>query len=171
MRQWNRPRLRVAVLLLALAGLLLVVLSGCDPQADATAIQQASSAPTSSVGGGGTARGGSCKGHMSLDQIAQLASSAGFSGRDLVIAVAITQPESGGCPGIVQQGEPWAHTGWGLWQITPGDSSLLDPQANATAAYAKYRGAGGFSPWTTYTDGAYRTYMAAAAQAVAGLNG
>lgn len=170
MRQWNRPGLRAAVLLLALAGLL-VVLSGCDPQADATALQQASSAPTPSAGGGGTVPGGSCKDHMTMDQIAQLASSVGFSGQDLVIAVAITQPESGGCPSIVQQGEPWADTGWGLWQITPGDSSLLDPQANATAAYAKYRAAGGFTPWTTYTDGAYRTYMGAAAQAVASLKG
>jgi phage-related protein len=83
------------------------------------------------------------------------------------IAAAITGAESGFNPKAVQQGQPYATTGWGLWQITPGDSEpqfginqqLLTGFTNAEAAVAKYRGAGGFSPWTTYEDGAYLKFM------------
>lgn len=67
----------------------------------------------------------------------------------------------GGQPGAIQQGEAYDgpgsnKTGWGLWQITPGNSvpsagidyELLDPLTNAKAAVAKYNAAGGFAPWT-----------------------
>jgi hypothetical protein len=77
------------------------------------------------------------------------------------VAAAIAMAESGG-RNVMQQGQPWATTGWGLWQITPGNSSLLNPQLNAIAAVAKYRGAGNsFSPWTTFNDGAFRRFMGA----------
>jgi len=64
-------------------------------------------------------------------------------------------------------------TGWGLWQITPGDSepqaginsALLNPHNNAIAAVAKYRGSGGFSPWTTFEDGLYIPYLLGGIQA------
>lgn len=79
---------------------------------------------------------------------------------------AIASAESGLQPGVVQQGQPYATTGWGLWQITPGDSepqigtdkALLSPLTNAKAAVAKYN-SGGLSQWTTYTSGAYRQYL------------
>lgn len=80
-------------------------------------------------------------------------------------AAAITYPESGANPDSIQAGQPYATTGWGLWQITPGNSvpnvatdrGLLQPFANARAAVAKYKAAGNsFSPWTTYTSGKYR---------------
>lgn len=63
----------------------------------------------------------------------------------------ITVAESGSNPGAIQQGQPYATTGWGLWQITPGNSEsqvnaidyqLLDPFANAQAAVTKFRGQG-----------------------------
>ena len=66
-------------------------------------------------------------------------------------------------PGIIQSGQPYSTTGWGLWQITPGNSEsqfgqdyqLLDPWNNAEAADAKYKGAGNRScPGTTYNNGA-----------------
>jgi hypothetical protein len=84
-----------------------------------------------------------------------------------LIAEAITGAESAFEPGIIQPGEPYSTTGWGLWQITPGNSvpaygedyQLLDPWNNAEAAVAKYDAAGGFSPWTTYDDGAYESFM------------
>lgn len=84
------------------------------------------------------------------------------------IAAAITVPESGSDPREIQQGQPYPTTGWGSWQITPGnsepqcgtDSQLLNWRANACAAVAKYRAAGdSFTPWTTYNDGAYRQFV------------
>jgi hypothetical protein len=95
---------------------------------------------------------------MTDQEIAQYAYNAGFRGHDLAVAVAITHPESSGNPnarGSVTSSDPG---GWGLWQITPGNSALLDPQANANAAFAKYRNRG-FQPWTTYNNGAYSQYM------------
>jgi hypothetical protein len=88
----------------------------------------------------------------------------GPSGADAQIAAAITGCESSYLPGIIQLGEPYSTTGWGLWQITPGNSvpsefgsdyQLLDPWNNAEAAVWKFNQAGGFSPWTTYVDGCY----------------
>ena len=84
------------------------------------------------------------------------------------IAAAITGAESSFEPGAIQQGQPYGTTGWGLWQITPGDSEsqfcedfqILDPWNSAESAVAKYVGAGDtFEPWTTYTDGAYLHYL------------
>jgi hypothetical protein len=83
-------------------------------------------------------------------------------------AEAITGAESSFEPGIIQAGQPYSTTGWGLWQITPGDSipgtygqdyQLLDPWNNAEGAVNKYDAAGGFTPWTTYVDGAYKNYL------------
>lgn len=79
---------------------------------------------------------------------------------------AIATAESGGQPQCVQAGEDYANTGWGLWQITPGDSvpavgtnqALLNPVTNARAAVAKYR-AQGLEAWTTYTSGRYQAFM------------
>lgn len=84
------------------------------------------------------------------------------------IAAAITYPESSANPNSIQAGQPYDTTGWGLWQITPGNSeptigvdrALLNPLTNAQAAVAKYKQAGNsFRPWTTYNNGAYRRYL------------
>lgn len=84
------------------------------------------------------------------------------------IAGAITGAESGFRANAVQQGQPYATTGWGPWQITPGNSEpqygtdygLLNWRSNALAAVAKFRQAGGsFSPWTTFGSGAYLQFM------------
>lgn len=83
---------------------------------------------------------------------------------------AIAMAESGGNAASVQKGQPYATTGWGLWQITPGnsypnlgtDKALLDPNTNAKAAVAKFKSQG-LGAWTTYTSGAYKSYMAGAA--------
>lgn len=104
----------------------------------------------------------------SAAQIYAWAIAAGFPPAAAVIATAITYPESGGHPGVVQSGQPYSTTGWGLWQITPGnsvpsvgvDNALLDGATNARAAYAKYKAAGSsFRPWTTYTSGAYKNFL------------
>lgn len=79
---------------------------------------------------------------------------------------AVALAESSGIPTNIQQGQPYATTGWGLWQITPGnsepqfgtDQQLLNPLNNAKAAVAKYR-AQGLGAWTTYTSGAYAAFL------------
>lgn len=111
---------------------------------------------------------------LSWVDVYKVARQAGFSPAAAVIATAITQPEADRMPGIQQSGQPYSKTGWGLWQITPGnsvpsvgtDDQLLDPLTNARAAYAKYHAAGDtFRPWTTYTNGAYKAWIAAASAA------
>ena len=93
----------------------------------------------------------------------------GPGGQVAHIAAAITGAESNFTPNAVQKGQPYATTGWGLWQITPGnsvpqfgtDSQLLNPHINAEAAVFKYESGGGsFAPWTTYGSGAYEKFMA-----------
>lgn len=115
---------------------------------------------------------------MSWVDVYKVARQAGFSPAAAVIATAITQPEADRMPGIQQSGQPYRTTGWGLWQITPGnsvpsvgvDNALLDPLTNARAAYAKYHAAGDrFTPWTTYTSGAYKASLAAASSAAASV--
>lgn len=112
-------------------------------------------------------------------ELAQAGYDAGFRGSDLGILVAIAHPESGGCD-VIQQGQPYETTGWGVWQITPGnsvpqvgiDGQLLDLGTNARAAWVKYSDAGhSFSPWTTYEDGLYAQYLGDALNAVNQING
>lgn len=59
---------------------------------------------------------------------------------------------------VRQRGQPLRRTGWGIWQITPGNRSLLDPQRNARAAVRKETELG-LGAWTTYTSGAYRDFL------------
>lgn len=93
---------------------------------------------------------------------------AGFPPSDAVIATAITMPESSANADAIQQNVPYHLQGWGLWQITPGNSvpsvgidyQLLNPATNARAAFLKYVGDGWrFGPWTTFWDGAYLRWM------------
>ena len=99
--------------------------------------------------------------------IAGVASNAGFSGSDLVTAVAIAYAESSGNPNAEgdkdSEGNP---TSIGLWQIhftvhpQFDQQSLYDPQYNANAAFSIYQAAGNsFSPWTTFGSGAYGKYL------------
>lgn len=111
---------------------------------------------------------------LSWAQVAALAILGGFPPGDAVIAVSVTEPESARIQNNVQQGQPYATTGWGLWQITPGDSvpqfginnAMLNGENNAKAAHFKWREAGGFTPWTTWVNGLNRPYLPAAQSAV-----
>jgi hypothetical protein len=135
------------------------VLASLD-KAVASATAAAIAAAATTFGGG--------LGRASLRQIENWWIGAGGPGGGTAhVAAAITGAESGFNPRIVQQGQPYATTGWGLWQITPGnsvpsvgiDQQLLNGPTNARAAVAKYRAAGGFSPWTTFESGAYLRFM------------
>ena len=98
-------------------------------------------------------------------------------------AAAITGAESSFEPGIIQQGVDYCgagadRAGWGLWQITCGNSvpsygtdfQILDPWNNAEAAVSKYNadvaaGDNGFDPWSTYATGAYQNFLQSTAPA------
>ncbi len=87
---------------------------------------------------------------LSLHTIAQLWIGAGGPKDWAYTMAGITIFESGSDPSSVQQGVPYSVKGWGLWQITPGDSEpqcgtdaqLLVPRRNACAAVAKFRSQG-----------------------------
>jgi hypothetical protein len=108
-------------------------------------------------------------------QLAALLRKAGVPAGDAAILVATAHPESGAAD-VIQQGQPYDETGWGIWQITPGnsepqygtDDALLAPQANAYAAAAKLRSQG-LDAWSTVTSGAYKPFLGAAEQAVASV--
>lgn len=102
-------------------------------------------------------------------------STGGFT--DPQIAAAIAGAESSFLPGNIQPGVDYCdagsdRAGWGLWQITCGNSvsqfgtdfQLLDPWNNAEAAVFKCEadiaiGDNCFDPWTTYTSGTYASFL------------
>lgn len=148
--------------------------------ADASAAGAAIRAKVSALKAAQARTYGGGLGSASLRQIENWWIGAGGPGGGTAhIAAAITGAESGFNPKAIQQGQPYATTGWGLWQITPGDSEpqagidaqLLTGPSNAIAAVAKYRGAGGFSPWTTFMDGAYLQFMGGTGAGGSSVNG
>ncbi len=108
-------------------------------------------------------------GALPLAEVARAAYGAGFRGGDLVIAVALVPPESGGVP-LVRNGVGAS----GLWQVLESAHPDLfarfdwrDPAGNAAMAFAVFSRSGGFSPWVTFRDGAYLAHVADAQAAVA----
>jgi Lysozyme like domain len=109
------------------------------------------------------------KSQLSFSQVENYWIMAGGPAAVAPIMAAISTAESGRDANAIQQGQPYATTGWGLWQITPGDSEpqigtneqLLNPLTNARAAVAKYNSQG-LGAWTTYTSGIYERYLGGA---------
>ena len=100
---------------------------------------------------------------------AAVAAEAGWAGENLVTAVAVAGAESGYDPGADNP----ASTATGLWQVLASHGfpvDLTDPLDNAMAAHALWDRAGGWTPWTTWTSGAYRAHLGEAEAAVAGLD-
>src|SRR5882724_2163480 len=112
-------------------------------------------------------------GLLSPADIQVYAANAGFSGQDLATAVAIALAESfpSGNPNSYNPetkaagGTPPGQGSYGLWQIYLkkhpefAGANLYDPQINANAAFSIYSRRGGFSDWSTYTSGAYQSYL------------
>lgn len=108
---------------------------------------------------------------------------AGFKGIGLITAVAIAGAESafnvnavgdinlidnkwGPSVGLWQirsLKNPAAYTGADLLRV---ETKLTDPYYNARAAYAISKGGTDFKPWSTYTNGMFTKFTAAAAAAV-----
>ena len=96
---------------------------------------------------------------------------------DSQVAAAITGAESSFLPGVIQPDVDYCgagsdRAGWGLWQITCGNSvpkfgkdfEVLDPWNNAEAAVYKCDqdmkdGSDCFSPWATWASGKYLQFL------------
>jgi hypothetical protein len=113
---------------------------------------------------------------LSQSDIQTLASGAGLSAARAKVAAAIAMAESGGNPAA--RNDKGRDDSYGLWQINmkgalgperrrklglTSDSQLLDPVTNARAMAVISSRGGNFSPWSTYTNGAYRKYLDGAA--------
>ena len=115
---------------------------------------------------------------LSWEQVAAAAVLGGWSYTEAVVAASITQPESGRDDTIIQPGQPYATTGWGLWQITPGNSvpqfginnAMLNPLNNAKAGHFKFLG-GGWNPWTTWVNGLNVPFLGDAQAGVNAIRG
>lgn len=123
---------------------------------------------------------GSVKGDFNLLQLGALALWVGCSPSEAPIAAAIAAAESGGNPGaqgdITLMDSTWDWS-QGLWQIrglrsergTGGLRDSLanaDPQKNAHAMYTISSGCTDWTPWSTYTSGAYLAYLGMSKTAV-----
>jgi peptidoglycan hydrolase CwlO-like protein len=109
------------------------------------------------------------------EQIALVAQKAGFTGRDLVIAVAVALADSHGNANA--KGDVAIGGSFGLWQIycvahpylippnDPNSVAWYDPYQNAQWAY-RISGGSNWLPWSTYIHGTYQSYMASAQTAV-----
>lgn len=93
-------------------------------------------------------------------------SEVGFPRSIWQIMDAIAGAESSWLRDVIQQDQPYATTGWGTWQITPGNSvpgvatdlALLPLATNARAALVKWQKQG-LHAWSTYNSGAYQKYL------------
>ena len=115
---------------------------------------------------------------LSWEQVAAAALLGGWNDSQAVVAASITQPESSRDDTNIQPGQPYATTGWGLWQITPGNSepqfginnAMLNPLNNAKAGHAKYVSQG-WSAWTTWVNGLNVPFLGDAGAAVNAVRG
>src|ERR1035437_10074658 len=62
----------------------------------------------------------------------------------------------------------------GLWQINSQAwpqyaAGIFDPLANAQAAFAISKGGVDFTPWSTWTNGAYKSFLTAVNNVLGGL--
>jgi hypothetical protein len=114
--------------------------------------------------------------------IAKAAHAAGFRGAAAVTAVAIALAESGGRPRAHNRTPP--DDSYGLMQINyygnlragrtaayGPPEGLFDPEKNMRAAFAISSGGKNFTPWTTYTSGAYLLHKNRASVAVGSTDG
>src|SRR5690606_28599923 len=94
---------------------------------------------------------------------------------DLVIAVAVALAESGGRPGINNEGlNSDGSVDYGLWQINSVHTAsgfepalAYDPSYNAMWARRIFLNAGSsWTPWTTFNNESYLQYMGRARSAV-----
>ena len=113
---------------------------------------------------------------LSPGQIAFVAQKAGFTGYNLIVAVAVALAESGG--NASAEGDVAIGGSFGLWQVfcmahpdlippsNPDSVAWYDPYQNAQWAYQISEGSNWY-PWSTYKHGTYQAFMDEARTAVA----
>jgi len=96
----------------------------------------------------------------SFQQLEQIWIQNGGNRAAAPIAAAIALAESGGNSNAVNYNTNGS-TDRGLWQINSvhGSQSTFDVNGNAQAAIAISNNGGNWNPWTTYTSGAYRSFL------------
>jgi hypothetical protein len=103
-------------------------------------------------------------GALSRDQVGQLATDAGFTGYSRLLAVAVALAESGGRPGARHVNDDGS-VDRGLWQVNDlahadvDDRCAFDAACSAHAAFAISDHGANWTPWTTYSSGAYLAFM------------
>jgi LysM repeat protein len=126
--------------------------------ADTSQVGSASSGGSSGSSSGGGSGGGAASatglgGSLGCSGLEQLWTAAGGNPGSAGIAASIAMAESGGnqyaTGGVGEEG---------YWQINPVNGSLAtyDPLGNAQAAVTLSGNGSNWSPWTTYTSGAYQ---------------
>ena len=139
---------------------------------------------TPNVAPGGTQTGNTPAGTTSSQtlspaQIAQYAKKAGFTGYNLIVAIAVAEGESGGRVGAYNGGNGTTdiENSCGLWQINvlahpnyDRNKLLNDAAYNAKAAFQLWQ-ASGWHPWGAYTNGSYLTYLPIATTAAITVGG
>jgi hypothetical protein len=111
---------------------------------------------------------------VSLPTVVRAARAAGWSGRDLITAVAVAGAESGYNATAVGKPNRNGSRDYGLWQINsvhnPTAQNWRDPNVNARMAYQVWSQAGRkWSPWSAYKNRSYLLFWSPAAAAV-GVN-
>jgi len=96
----------------------------------------------------------------SYAQLEYIWEQAGGSQQAAPIAAAVAMAESGGVTTATNQ-DSNGSVDRGLWQINSvhGNQSSYDVMTNARAAVAISNGGTNWSPWTTYTSGAYMKFL------------
>ena len=118
---------------------------------------------------------------LSIEQVARYALDAGFTGESAAVATAIAMGESGGRTDA--RGDTTITTSrWGpsigLWQIRSlnadrgtgrqrDEIANLNPATNARHAFQISGGGTNWRPWSVYSNGRYRAFLARARMAVA----
>jgi LysM repeat protein len=122
--------------------------SGGGGTVNQAAPQQGSGGGSSSSGGGSS----SLSGTLSCSGLEQLWDSAGGNPSDAFMAAEIAMAESGG-----QQYALSPTDDYGYWQINASNGSLatFNAYGNARSAIILSQDGTNWSPWTTYTSGAY----------------
>lgn len=110
---------------------------------------------------------------LTVEQARTFASQAGFTGQGLNIIIAIAQAESGlntAARGVNTDGS----VDRGIMQISSkyhaeyNDACVYSPICAFQAAYTISTRGTNFTPWTTYTSGAYQQYLAGGTSAPSG---
>lgn len=121
---------------------------------------------------------------LSQNQIYALAVAAGLPDARAKTAAAIAMAESGGDPNSHNATPP--DDSYGLWQINmlgslgparravyrlKSNSDLYDPATNARVMSAISKQGQDFTPWTTYTSGAYQKFLGGVTDTSSGNSG